>query len=400
MKAIIKNFIKTNKTVYNLYYFWGNFFLKLLRVFFKPDHNSILFVSYGGKMFDDSPRAIYEYMINNPKTAEMKYYWAFIEPDKFDIPVGEKIRIDTLKYFIVALKSKIWVTNSEVGRGLKFKNMGIFCLNTWHGTPIKKIGRDAHYIDQNSGFGSKDASNADIVLAQGEFDANILARLFNIDRDKVRIIGLPRNDVLANSSSQIKSLMKSKLGIGNDKKVILYAPTYREFTRDKKLDSVIAPPVNFDLWRKMLSDKYVILFRAHYETAKILNINFDHYKEFVYNMSDYPILNDLMLASDLLVSDYSSIFFDYSILGRPMLCFAYDYDQYCNNRGLYIDLQTEFPGGVIKTESELLSRIITVDTGIPCYETIQFRSKYIKSYGKATELAVGLIIEELLKQEA
>lgn len=395
--VLLKNFIKTNKTAYNLYYFIGNIFFRFLGFFLKPDHDSILFVSFGGKKFDDSPKAIYEYMINNTQTDHLKYFWAFLEPDKIEIPVGQKIRIDTVAYFKVALKSRIWVTNSEVGRGLKFKNKKTFCLNTWHGTPIKKIGSDAHNIDLDSGFGSRDASNADIVLAQGEFDANILARLFNIDRDKVKVFGLPRNDVLAINDPQIKSTIKNKLGIEEDKKVILYAPTFREFDRDSKLNSLIAPPIDIDLWQKKLGDRYVILFRAHYETVKILNINFNQYEGFLYNMSNYPILNDLMLASDLLISDYSSVFFDYSILGRPMLCFAYDYDLYFDNRGLYIDIQTELPGGVIKTEDELISKIMNVDTEALCYETIQFRNKYLESYGKATELSVNLIIKELSK---
>lgn len=393
--SFLKNFIKTNKTAYNFYYFTGNIFLRFLGFFIRPDRETILFVSFGGKKFDDSPKVIYEYMIKDAHTAHLKYYWAFIEPENFEIPIGKKIKIDTLIYFIIALKARVWITNSAVGRGLKFKNRKTFCVNTWHGTPIKKICSDAKNVDLSSGFGSKQTSDADIMLAQGSFDADIFARLFNIDRVKVKEFGLPRNDALANSEPQTKCMMRKKLGIEEHKKIILYAPTYREFDRDRKLNSIITPPIDFGLWREALGDEYIVLFRAHYETANILNIDFNMYGHFLYNMSSYPILNDLMLASDLLVSDYSSVFFDYSILARPMLCFAYDYDRYCSNRGLYIDIQTELPGGVIKTEDELLSRIADIDTEKPCRETIGFRKKYLKSYGRATELTVNLIIKEL-----
>ena len=102
-------------------------------------------------------------------------------------------------------------------------------------------------------------------------------------------------------------------------------------------------------WRRMLGEEYILLFRAHYEVAKGLNIVDD---DFVREMSGYPQLEDLMIVSDILISDYSSIFFDYSIMAKPMLAFCYDYDRYASERGMYFDIREWLPSA--ENEDELL----------------------------------------------
>jgi CDP-glycerol glycerophosphotransferase len=138
--------------------------------------------------------------------------------------------------------------------------------------------------------------------------------------------------------------------------------------------------------------EYIVLLRAHYEVAEVLNVNVDN--GFVYDVSNYPELNDLMVASDILISDYSSIFFDYSILDRPMLCYAYDYQKYIDRRGLYFDIREELPGGTIK-ENELLELI----KNLP-YENVmkfvrKFRSTYVQSYGNGTKVSLDTIYKNI-----
>ena len=151
---------------------------------------------------------------------------------------------------------------------------------------------------------------------------------------------MPRNDELANCDYETSTAIKKKLNIPLEKKIILYAPTFREYTKNKSNQVMLNVPINFETWQETLGENIVILFRAHYEVAKLLNVlNYD----FVYDVSKYP-----------------SIFFDFSILHKPMLCYAYDYDLYTEKRGMYIDLKKELPCKVCETETELLNEILNV----------------------------------------
>ena len=131
--------------------------------------------------------------------------------------------------------------------------------------------------------------------------------------------GMPRNEPLWSAGANSKQTARQKLGLPPEKTVILYAPTWRDSTDGGK-SYAICPPVHFEAWRKALGEGYVVLFRAHHQTTKVLGVKFD---DFVLDVSGYPEVNDLMLASDLLITDYSAIAFDYSILCRPIFCYAY-----------------------------------------------------------------------------
>ena len=142
------------------------------------------------------------------------------------------------------------------------------------------------------------------------------------------------------------SKIREKLNIPKNRKVILYAPTFRKYNRDKN-GCILAPPININKWKEKLSDKYIVLFRAHYEVNSVLGIKND---EFIYNVSDYKNLNELMKISDILITDYSSLIYDYSILKRPIYSYAYDYEEYAEKRGFYIDIENDLPNGICLKE--------------------------------------------------
>ena len=193
MSISLINRIKYSKLLYKLYYHCGNIAIAILKLFVNPQKDTIVFVSFGGRKYDDSPRCIYEYMLNDSRFDNYKFIWAFIDPDKHAIARGRKIKIDSFKYYKTLLSARCWITNSSVERGLSFKGKDVFYFNTWHGTPIKKMGSDIG--DSSQAFASKGReSSIDIMLAQGQYEADIFSRVFNIDIDKFRIIGLPRND--------------------------------------------------------------------------------------------------------------------------------------------------------------------------------------------------------------
>jgi len=399
MKKILLPFIKYCKPLYRLYYYIGTGFLNFLKLFVKTEDKLILFNSFGGKMFDDSPRAIYQAMIQSPDFAGYDFVWTFMEPERFDIPVGRKIKADTFGYFLTALKARCWITNSSLERGLGFAGKHTFFLNTWHGTPIKKMGRDIKTGNQS--FVSKNTWNMDVMTAQSRYEAETFANAFDLSEGVCQVCGLARNDVLAEADAAIQKQYRRELGIEEEKKVILYAPTFREYQKNENMQCILQLPVDFGVWKEKLGDTYIILLRAHYEVVQ--NMDLEQYKGFVVDVSSHPSLNTLMIASDILISDYSSIIFDYAILNRPILCFAYDYDKYEESRGMYFDIRKWLPGGTI-TQKALLELIAGLENEAAYQQAVEkttaFRNSFVEVYGTATENALELIKKGMkLKQE-
>lgn len=390
MKKYLITIVKYFKPLYNLYYWIGSFTINFFKLFVKTNDNLILFISFGGKKFDDSPRMIYEGMIKDKRFDEYDLVWAFQNTNDFVIPRGRIIKTDSFKYYLTALKAKCWITNSTVERGLSFKGKNTIYFNTWHGTPIKKMGNDIS--KDNKSFGKKVKWNVDLMTSQSKYEADIFSRVFNINRDKFIICGLPRNDDLSDRTIETKENMMRKIGLPLNKKVILYAPTFREYERDERFNCVINIPIDFKNWQKILGDEYIVLLRAHYEVSQILNgiVN----NGFVYDVSNYRVLNELMLASDILISDYSSIFFDYSILDRPMFHYTYDYEEYSNNRGLYFDIREELLGSS-ENEEELLNLIKHLNYDKSVENVRYFRNKYVESYGSSTKISLDAIFKKI-----
>ena len=166
--------------------------------------------------------------------------------------------------------------------------------------------------------------------------------------------GYPRNDILINYKPERINEIKYKYGIDPDKKIILYAPTFRDNRHDGS-GYVYDTHLDFDKLRYELGQDYIILFRAHYFVAN--QFNFEKYNGFVYDMSRLDDINELYLISDLLITDYSSVFFDYANLERPILFYMYDLEEYANEiRGFYFDLNI-LPGPIVKDEDNLILEI-------------------------------------------
>lgn len=388
----LKYLIKYSPIIYSIYYYVLSALFRVLGLFVKIDKQLIIFNSFGGRKYDDSPKAIFEYMLQDDRFKDYKFVWGLNEPNKFDIPSRAiVVNVNSLKYFIYALKAKIWITNSSIERGLCFKKKDTIYINTWHGTAIKHLGNDIG--EQNKSFKGK-VSKVDIFFSQGSYDEKVFKSAFCRTNEDLFRFGLPRNDELANCDYETSTAIKKKLNIPLEKKIILYAPTFREYTKNKSNQVMLNVPINFETWQETLGENIVILFRAHYEVAKLLNVlNYD----FVYDVSKYPSLNELMIISDVLISDYSSIFFDFSILHKPMLCYAYDYDLYTEKRGMYIDLKKELPCKVCETETELLNEISNVfdNYNLNCIATKKFQEKYIEEYGNASRKICDYLIKYL-----
>lgn len=368
--------LKHNAFIQKLYRVIMSFVFRVWGAILPTDDKLVIFVSFMGMGFNDSPKAIYDYMKSHEQYKGYRCVWAFEHPEKF--PDLETVKIDTAAYFKTALRAKYWITNTNIERGLRFKKKNQVYLNTWHGIALKHIGNDVE--------GRKDFNfdTVDHLVVSGDHDEKVWKSAFNADEKTYLRCGMPRNEELWLADEEKKRQMREKLGLPSDKKVILYAPTWRESTDGGK-SYEIKPPIHFDEWKKQLGNEYIVLFRAHHQTTKVLGVQYD---EFVRDASDYPAVNDLMIASDMLITDYSAIAFDYAVTCKPIFCYAYDYESYLAERGTYFDIDDRYPNKSCRAEDELLKRIKDIDYKLECENTRRFRDEFI-SYGiGATEACV------------
>lgn len=382
MRERIIYILKHNRLIQKLYITVMGAVFRIWGKFIKTDENLVIFVSFMGKNFNDSPKVLYDYMQNHDKYKKYHCVWAFENPEQF--PELNTVKIDTPTYFKTALKAKYWITNTNIERGLKFKKKDQVYLNTWHGIALKYIGNDCP--------GRKDYNfdTVDYLTVSGEHDEKVFKSAFNAKESSYLRCGMPRNEELWNATEETRLEMRRKLNIPENKKVILYAPTWRESVDGGRTYS-IKPPIHFGKWEEALGDEYIVLFRAHHLTTNVLGVE---YNDFVRDASEYPFVNDLMIASDILITDYSAIAFDYSILCRPIFCYAYDYDSYLSERGTYFDIDDKYPQKSCKTEEQLLEEVRKVECTVASSNTMRFRDEFMKYGLGATEICIKKIFCE------
>ena len=256
-----------------------------------------------------------------------------------------------------------------------------------HGTlGIKKLGKDIS--NDNKSFRIKKEENIDMFIIQGSKEKPILERALNLN-GKVYELGLPRNDELYNVNEKKIKECRKKFNIPDDKKVIIYTPTFREYYKDDKLNTYVKMPFDIKKMKKELSKEYVLLITAHYEVLKMINL--PQNDDFIINAFGYPNINDILICGDIMISDYSSVIFDYSILEKPILCYGYDYDRYIKERGTYIDLNELFYDGVITNQDKLISIIKTMDYKKECEHSKTIKNKYLLNYKNSVKKCASMI---------
>lgn len=226
-------------------------------------------------------------------------------------------------------------------------------------------------------------------MVQSDKASKITASCYAFKKQFLRT-GYPRNDVLfaKNNESDINAI-KSKLGIPANKKVILYAPTWRVRNRfDMQID--------VDKLKESISDEYVLLLRIHPFAVRGLDESLID-NQFIFNVSTYPYVEELYLISDMVITDYSSVMFDYAILNRPMLFFTYDLEDYRDTlRGFNFDFVAEAPGPLLKTSDEVIDAVVNITEVSEKYdEALQkFRRKFCEyEHGNASEQIYSIVMK-------
>jgi CDP-glycerol glycerophosphotransferase len=199
----------------------------------------------------------------------------------------------------------------------------------------------------------------DYLIAQNAFSSETFRRCFEF-HGKMLETGYPRNDILYNADAKKINQIKTDLKLPSDKKIILYAPTWRDDEYYDTASVKFTLKLDLDRLKREFGDEYIVILRLHYFIAD--NIDLKGLKDFVYDLSKHEDIAELYLISDILITDYSSVFFDYANLKRPILFYTYDIEKYENVlRGFYIDINREVPGPLLMTNDEVVDAIRNID---------------------------------------
>ncbi|MDA1476599.1 CDP-glycerol glycerophosphotransferase family protein [Bacillus changyiensis] len=359
---------------------------------------SVIFESFAGKQYSCNPRAIYEYMQKN--LPDYHLYWSVNADytnifEEKDIPY---IRRFSMKWLFAMARAEYWVVNSRLPLWIP-KPKHTTYLQTWHGTPLKRLAVDMEEVHMPGTNTEKykqnftsEAAKWDYLISPNAYSTEIFARAFQFNKTMIES-GYPRNDFLHtdNNPDTVRAL-KEKMLIPLDKKVMIYAPTWRDDQFYKKGKYKFDLDLDLDMLKDEIGDEYVIILRMHYLVAE--NFDLEPYKGFAYDFSSYEDIRELYMVSDLLITDYSSVFFDFANLKRPMIFYVPDIETYRDKlRGFYFDFENEAPGPLVKTTDEVIEKIRETET--PEYRLPQIFAPF---YEKFCYLETGQSTEKVVKE--
>ncbi len=325
---------------------------KILHIF-PIKKRKIMFMSHLGNKYNCNPKYLSEYMVDH--CPEWDVVWALANPEKYDIKGVRKVKFPSLRYFYELATCRVFVTNLRMLKHFQ-KRKGQFYIQTWHSSlRLKMIEKDAedtlspNYIK----MAKRDSQQMDLLISGCQKSTDIFKKSFWYNGSIISS-GTPREDYFLNASPSDLLRIKQNLGIDKKKRIVLYAPTFR-----KDLSTDI-----YDLdftainraFQKKTGNEWIILLRLHpnisYLSGKLTKEMTD-----VIDVSSYDEIQELLLVADAVISDYSSLIFDYAITKRPCFLYTPDLESYTHSdRGLYFNIQ-DLPFPYSKTIEELCQTI-------------------------------------------
>lgn len=301
---------------------------------FPKDPDKVFCQSYTGRGYSDSPKALAEEL----KRRGYRIYWAVKGEREADSlpPDVTPVTLGSAREIYHRCTAGVWVDNCRKwGRLFKRKNQ--LYIQTWHGFPLKRIEGDAvGALDEDYVAAAKrDSQMADLFLSDSRFLTDIYRRAFWYEGEVLEC-GFPRNDLLFESHHELVQKVRAALKLPEGKRLLLYAPTFR---KDQGLSVYdVDYPRCVRALERRFGGEWLILAKLHpnlADRAGELSLDLDY----VINVSQYPDIQELYLASDALLSDYSSVMFDYLNTGKPCFLYVNDLDDYRDDRNFTFDLQ-------------------------------------------------------------
>lgn len=327
-------------------YMTDRFFNFILHIFylFPIKKNRILFMSFEAGKYACNPRRISEYLTRQ-YPGKFEIIWAFQNEKSFrwlaDYSDCKTVSYGSAKFYKYALTSRVFVYNMRIPAMIPFRKNQT-TIGTGHGGgAYKKLLLDNPSIRKyDIKIQELSAKHTDILVSSCKLYTEYVVRgAFNHKGECIEC-GMPRNDELINhkeSDKRTADYIKKYYNIPKEHKIILYAPTYRKGKRNEATDYNLNVRGIVEAAKKRFGGEWTILYRMHYFIKKRLPS--DTMGQNIIDVTEYGDMQDLLLASDILITDYSSSVWDYSLLKRPMFLYTTDLDEYLETQGFYVDVR-------------------------------------------------------------
>lgn len=368
-------------------------FFKYLPFKYLPiDNKKIVFSNYAGLGYGCNPKYIAEML--HQEHPEMKIIWLINEKNKkYEMPKFiKKANIHSISAFYELNTAKIWIDNFHKIFLLKDyleKRKSQFFIQTWHGSlGIKKIEADVKALVNEKSWKNLAVENAkmqDFLISNSEFEDNVYKSAF-WGYGEILKLGHPRNDIFFKDNKDLKEKILNSLNINSSCKVVIYVPTFRQGNSAEIYD------LDYEILKEALEKKFggnwVVFVRMHRNIKQKPNLQG---KDFVFDVSEYDDVQELLVISDIAITDYSSCVFDFILSRKPAFIYANDIDKYDQERGFYYPL-SETPFLIAKNNNELHSNIINYDDAIYQERLEKFlQDKGCIDDGEATVRIINLI---------
>lgn len=235
-------------------------------------------------------------------------------------------------------------------------NKGSKIFQLWHAPgAFKKFAASSSDNKEEIAVIAKASKKTDYLFITSENIKDFYRDAFRIDGNKIKSFGIPRTDYYFEDKDfkKLRENFDNKYPLAKNKKIILYAPTFR----DNEEDNNVFNYLDLEKFNNALSEEYVLALRLHPKINQFFKGDIDTKADFI-DVSDYKNEQELMLISDLLITDYSSIMIEFALLNKPIIFFTYDYERYLTkDRGFYYGFESNVPGDIVKTDDELIKLI-------------------------------------------
>ena len=352
----------------------------------------IVYQSFEGR-YSDSPRVLYEAV--RARALGHEHVWLADPAYAADFPAdAAAVRWGSAEARAALESADLLVANTHTDV-VWTKRPETFYLQTWHGTPLKRIHFDVLWapegrLDRLSG----DVARWDLLLSPNRISTERLRGAFGF-AGEILESGYPRNDVLTGPSADlVRERTRRELGIPEGKTAVLYTPTWRDDVVFGEGRGEIALGLDVDAFTRRFGDSHVLLMRTHYFlTGRLKAVEHPAVRD----LSLRPDVSELYLAADVLVTDYSSTMFDFAVTGKPLVFYPYDLDDFENRvRGFYFDLLPVAPGPVVQTMDELLDALAELPLNTARYagRYAHFRETFCHlEDGRATERVLDRVLK-------
>ena len=359
------------------------------------EENVILYESHHGGGMNCNPYAIFKELLNNPKYSQLTHIWVVNDSSKVKPQYKTAKNVTIIKhnskeYFYYLARAKYLISNTTFPQFFIRKPQQVY-LNTWHGTPLKTLGKEikggmGHHVNWQ-----RNLLQATHIIQPNKFTADYVTKVNDIEgfcSAKIFESGYPRQDLTLNTNA---SSIREQLNVDPGKKVVLWAPTWRGSIGHIKTSDTDRFINDYKHIQESLGDDYIVLLRVHHlltkpmEQAGLGNFLVDETID----------TNELLAAVNILITDYSSVAIDFLVTGRPLVLYCYDLKHYEKSRGFVIN-PSQLPAPLCKTAKQTIKAIQKAEIDAPHYEDSYRKNQNIFTYldnGTATQRVIDFVFE-------